>query len=411
MSNLNKTAYSDDEKANSSYQPAISEDEISLFDLCLVLAHRKWMVVGGLLLGTSIAVLVALSTPENYRFYTTIILGQLTTTNGGETKIIPLESPAVALAKLKDGYFPLISEQAAINNTHIKNHKLQATNPKGSNLLIIETIGPLQNSDIYLQLISNSAQALIQDHNRILAPEKARLEAQIKRAKLELETKKDDRIFNAEVNTLKQQIDTTKHHMSALQDQRKIIDEGLTHIDIENKLAKKQHQDTDIMLKTALTNQAATLKQSNNPTTVLTMLALSNEIQNYQDRIATLDHRLNISLPEKQANLEKQLRSNTREQQQQANIINSYKVELEKLHIDHKKQLNIQVLAIEELESQTSGMQPTQVLRPAGKSITPEGSGKTANIAVGLLIGLLLGVFTAFAAEFITKAHKHALRN
>ncbi len=386
--------------------PVVAEDEISLIDIWLVLARRKWVILAGVLLGAIAAAALALFTPDKYRFYSTISLGQMTPETSGGTKGQPLESPEAALAKLEEVFLPQVMEQAAAKSEAPQNYRLQAKIPKGSNLIKIEATGSLQDEQIYLQLINDATQTLVQDHDRMLAPARTRLSTQLERAKLELGTIEDDRIFAVKENSIKRKIANFRHNQSALKDQRIIIESRFKHIAVEDELTRKQRQGNDATLRTALKNRAAAIKQSDSTTTAITLLTLGNEIQRYQDRIAALDQRLNIDLPEKRGTLEKQLEDNARTQQQKAGLIGDYESELKKLHIDREKQGNLQMLTIREIESNIAAIEPTRILRQAGKSIGLVGTGTSVKVALGLILGLMIGVFGAFVVEFSAKARK-----
>jgi len=390
--------------------PVVDGDEISLIDIWLVLVRRKRVIFAALLLGGAIAAALALLVPPSYRFFTTVALGQLTLKNGGEMKILPLDSPQNALAKLQDAYIPQVQATWMEKNkgaADARGCKLVAKIPKGSNLVMIEAKGTEEDGPTCLGLISHAAQALVRDHDSMLAPVKARLTAQLDSAKLALETLKDDRIFAVKVNALKRQLSSARHKLSMLEDQKEILENRYTHIDTERELATKALQNNTSTLKTALKNRAATLKYSGNLATAVTLLTLGNEIQHYQDRIASLDQRLSIDLPEKREALQKQLEANKRAQQQQTDLITGREAELAKLHIDRTRQESSQLLNIKELESRIAEMRPTtRILREASRSIGSVSASAAVKVALGLMLGLMLGVFAAFVAEFLAKADK-----
>jgi len=385
------------------------EDEISLIDIWLVLVRRKRVIFAAILLGGVIASAWALLIPPSYRFFTTLSLGQLTLKNGGEMKILPLDTPQNALAKLQNAYIPQVQAKWRGKNKavdEVRGCNLVAKIPKDSHLVMIEAKAREADGPTCLGLISQAAQALVHDHDSLLAPVKARLSAQLDSAKLALETLKDDRIFAVKVNALKRQLSGARHKLSALEDQKEILENRYAHIDTERELTTKALQDNTATLKTAVKNRAAILKRSSNPATAVTLLTLGNEIQHYQDRIASLDQRLSISLPEKREALQKQLEANKRAQQQQTDLIAGREAELAKLHIDRERQERNQLLTIKELESRIAEMRPTRILRTANMSPRPVSASMSVKVVLGLMLGLMLGMFAAFVTEFLAKADK-----
>jgi len=389
----------------------VNGDEISLIDLWLVLVRRKRVIFAALLLGVAAATAFALLVPETYRFFTTVALGQLTFKNDEQIKILPLDSPQNALAKFQNAYIPQVQAKLLEKNADAKDCKLVAKIPKGSNLVMVEAKGSEKDGPTCLRLISDAAQALLRDHDRILAPVKARLSAQLGGAKLAIEAIRDDRIFAVKVNALKRQLSSARHKLSALEDQKGLLESRYKHVDTERDLATKALQDNAATLKAALKNRAATIKQSGNPATAVTLLTLGNEIQHYQDRIANLDQRLSINLPEKRETLQKQLEDNNRTQQQQTDLIIGHEAELAKLHIDRTRKESAQLLTIKELESRIAEMWPTRILHKASRSIAPVSSSTTVKITLGLMLGLMLGVFGAFVAEFLAKVSRLAKKS
>lgn len=384
--------------------PVSTENETSLIDLWNILARRKWVILAGLLFGITAALASLLFIPEKYRFHTSIVLGQLIINSTNQIEFLPIDTPETVLAKLNEGYIPQIMEQAVKKSGNSKDYKLHAKIPKGSKLVVIEAIGPAKNESIYLQLISDAAHALVKDHDKILTPAKEKLMTELEQAQLEFETIKDDREFTVEMNALKQDMAKAKNKLFALKDHRKIIEARKKHIDIERDLAKKQHQDYKSTLETALKNRAETIKQSNNPATAVTLLMFGSEIQHYQERIATLDQQLQITLPEKLENLQKQLEDNTRAQQQQTDLISNYELEIEKMDLNRKKKESVQLLIIKDIKSRMEEIRPTQILHQAGRSIDPVGIGMTVKIILGLILGLVVGVLGVFVMEFLAKA-------
>ena len=386
--------------------PVVEGDEISLIDIWLVLVRRKRVIMAALLLGGGLATAVALLVPPSYRFFTTVALGQLTLKNGGEIKILPLDSPQNALAKFQDAYIPRVQAKWVAKNPDARGCKLTAKIPKGSNLVMVEARASEKDGSTCLQLIGDAAQALVRDHDRMLAPVKARLSAQLDSAKLALETLRDDRIFAIKVNALKRQLSGARHQLSALKDQQALLESRYKSIDTERKLTNKALQDNTATLKTSMKNRATTLKQRSNPATAVTLLTLGNEIQHYQDRIASLDQRLSINLPEKRESLQKQLDANQRTQQQQTELIAGHEAQLEKLHIDRKRQETSQLLTLKALESRLAEIRPTRILREASRSIGPVSSSAAVKVILGLMLGLMLGILGAFVAEFAAKARQ-----
>jgi hypothetical protein len=386
------------------------EDEISLIDLWLILVRRKHVFQACMLIGIAVSITLALTAQEQYRFHTAIVLGKLTMKSSTqEDATNEIETPETAVAKLEQGYIPqtliLLEKSLSTQETY----KFKASAPNNSNLVIIETIGSKENKNTYFQILKDSSNALVQDHDKVIAPTRSILLTSLKEQKLKLGNIRDDELFAVETNTIDQKINNKKLNLLALGDQRKITKNQHQQIDLEIKLANKQREEIKHTLKTAISYRTNSMKENEKPTTAVTLLMLGNEIQHYQSRIAELDHLIHISLPQKRSELQKEIEDNTRTQQQQDDLIADLNDDLRKTHLDRKNQENYQLLGIELITAEISALRPTHILYKPSQSQAPVSKGRTLKATLGLILSLFIAIFISFAAELLEKARNSTL--
>ena len=385
-------------------EPLIREDEINLARLWLIVVRRKRIVGLVLLLSMGAALAYASFMPNTYRFSTTVELGQNTPENAVDGKSIPIENVETTLAKINNGFIPVVIEQFAEQNPDKLPPKMAAHNPKGSDLVVIEAKGSETDASILVSLLKDVADLLVADHNVALSPVKRRLDMELAHANLEMDEINDDSIFAVEENVIKQKIADTKSSMSELQDEKALLVIQRENVNKEAELLTKQIEDVESSIATALKRRSELAAQTSDTTNAVTLLMLSDQIQRYHDRIASLSRRLTIGIPEKRRDITNKLEDNKREQYRYAGLIAEQEGQLEMLRIRRKGKEDAQLLKIKGIESRSAAVQPTRVIHAANRSVSPMGSGALAKIGLGLAIGLMLGVLTAVIVETSAKA-------
>lgn len=392
------------EKLKVNEEPLIREDEINLARLWLIVVRRKRIVALVLLLSMGAALAYASFMPKTYRFSTTVELGQNTPENAIDGKSIPIENVETTLAKINSGLIPVVIEQFAEQNPDKSPPKMAAHSPKGSDLVVIEAKGSETDASILVSLLREVADRLVADHNIALSPVKRRLDMELAHAKLEMGEIEDDSIFAVEENVIKQKIADTKSSMLELQDEKALLVIQRENANKEAELLAKQIDDVESSIATALKRRSELAAHTGDTTNAVTLLMLSDQIQRYQDRIASLSRRLTIGIPEKRRDIANKLENNKREQYRYAGLIAEQEGQLEMLRIRRQGKADAQLLKIKEIESRSAAVQPTRVIHVANRSVSPLGSGPLAKLGLGLVIGLMLGVLTAVIVETFARA-------
>lgn len=325
------------------------EDEISLADLWRVLVKRKKIVFGLMLAFVVLGGAYAVLKTETYTFSTTIEIG--TVINGDKENII--ETAENALNKIKTAYIPFVLNQFYEKNPdNEEQYKIEASVPKGSDVLVIHSEGNSIEGPVYKELMDEVVQKLIVDHARIINLKKRNLERQIAIAENSLSSSKDSaKLLAAKTQRLNQMAE----------------------------LMRKQLNEKKILMENALKNRNNAT--SKNAAGAMTILLIDSEIQKYQQSIDQLENNLIIDISQQRDELEKEIADNLREQ--------------------NDKQNNIELL-----KNQLSNISDTKAIVPVMKSIEPVGLSKKIIMILALVLGLFLGILGAFFYEFLDKIKK-----
>lgn len=163
----------------------ISDDEISLIDLVMVLVRRRNLMtivfVSTIILGT----IGALLTPKTYTYSTSLQIGSRVI----QGTIEPFESSQTLLAKLQYSFIPLtLSNLRSADPDNKKYYNVDATVPINSQIIILEIKGTDDQAPLITQLLRNISKKVTLDHERIYNAIKQNLIALINQAKTELTT-------------------------------------------------------------------------------------------------------------------------------------------------------------------------------------------------------------------------------
>ncbi|MGZ8189886.1 MAG: Wzz/FepE/Etk N-terminal domain-containing protein [Methylococcaceae bacterium] len=327
------------------------EDEISLVDIWLILIKQKKIIFRVLLAFVVLGSLYALLKPEIYTFSTTVQVGTLISGD----KEAAIESADNALTKIKSAYIPFILSQHYDQHPENKDqYKIEASVPKGSEMIVIESKGRESEEPVFKQLIKTIVEKLITDHAGIIDVKIRNMEVSIARAENVLAGSKDSaKLITANVQRLKQ----------------------------TDELLRRQLGEKKVFLANLVKNRSNI--QNNSASGAMNILLIDSEIQRYQKLIDDLEKHLIIDLSQQQAELEKAGADNLREQSDQQNNI-------------------------DQLKNQLANISYTKAIIPVMKSIEPIGIGKAAIIVIATVLGFFAGIFAAFFMVFVDKVKKEA---
>ena len=330
------------------------DDEISLVDLWLVLARHRFILISTVLACVLAGLLFAFVPPRTYAFKTTIEIGEsgLSPVTGMTRDDKLLQSAETVVAKLNEGYIPRVLTEYINEAEDRTPPEIQATSPKQSLLVLIESEAPEKDSELHLTLHKKILAVLLEDHGILIGNHRKSSEVQLTQEQKKYESHLDEGLVL--VNRLKR-LDNTK------------------------TLLEKQIGEIQDLLSNTASGLERALSQVGDENKALMFLMVGNEIQQNRTRLAALEERLHIGLPRERDALAKQL------------------ADVERAKITQQEKIS-------EVENRLRSIRDTRAIVAPARSMKPIGPGRAAVLALAGVLGLILGIFAAFFAEFLAKA-------
>ena len=197
-----------------------ADDEISLFDLTMVLIRRKRMITVITTFIFSLGVIAALLIPKSYTFSTSIEIGSQIF-NG---TIKPFESPETLLAKVQHVFIPqALNEQRQTNPEDKTKYKITASVPKSSVIIVLEIKGTEDDADLLKHLLQSITQKATLDHSRIYDSVRNNITSRLKQATSELQILKQSNDNETELTTQQNLIENYSSQLANLRETREIL--------------------------------------------------------------------------------------------------------------------------------------------------------------------------------------------
>lgn len=330
-----------------------ADDEISLFDLWAVLVRRWWLIVGVTVLTTVLAAAYAASKTDQYDYSLAVEIGSRATPDG---ELRPIESPDAVVAKLEENYVVRAITQYLEKNPDLSwEPRISASSPEGSGIVVLSASGTTARQDVYQSIFSSALVELKADHSRVIETEEAKLTQEIGQAENSVaDAQTDLGRLRAEKGRIDNRAELIRAEISKL----------------EELLQSAEDDRREAVSRVATESQA------------MTLLMLSSEIRELRQRISELRAQLQVELPSQRDRLQGQIEAKGR-------------------YIEERRG------AVQVLRTQLANMSKTQALSKMQRSLTPTGAGDAVIVALGVILGLMLGVFAAFFFEFVSRANQH----
>ena len=449
------------ERRNGWPDRAAPDDEISLFDLWDVLLRHRWLIIGIAGLVTAAAVTYALSRPTVYPYRSAIDIGSYV---GGsdEARTQFLENPAAVRHKLEQAYVPSARKavadgpEAAVPRIDVRAEGIKDDTRSGSGLFVLyteaspEIAGQVQA--MHRKVVAN----LEADHERLLAPIEARQRGRLERSEAELAHLQRPEVRRSRIEPLEQAVATAERKLDALDRQYES-----ERLDLENRLAAQRRKATELqnrqaeleqklqrvdrteaLLKEQLASQRELLmeleqaradanRNIQSSVDAMTMLAVDTQLGQARNRADNIQQRLQIGLEEERSTVRLNLLDNElaqenvadqiaslenklanldadyeRERAAQQQALATARTQLERGRVDYQRALDEQKDAVRHASIALQELSPTSSLFVAERDLQPAGTSGKVIAALGVILGGMLGVFAAFAVEFVQAAQR-----
>ena len=384
--NLNPVEYRDDDR------------EISLADIIAVLVQNKWLFLGMWSTVVAAAVIYLLVTPTSYRHFGVLSIGRIPELSGnGAFKLVAVEDPATATARVKDGYIPV-----AMVARHGDNGRFDVTvtNPRNTSLLVLETYAPDASADMAKALLQKIGDRLVQDHERISGYAVNRLQAQLKAAQAKLAELRDDRLFETQLSEQRQALADLQRERQALADARRLVLQKIEGADTSLKLAQEELARLERQLADLEVSRKQVLGGGSDPTRAMSILLIATQIDQAEDRRARILQDIRITIPQTREQLKKDLRDLDRKVTSTDESIKTAKAKFNALQAERERSIEKQKAAVAEAEALLAAVRST------GWALTPSTDWTTVRPMPAVLLGLAIfgGAFLALLVVVASRA-------
>jgi hypothetical protein len=326
------------------------QDEISLIDLFLVLAKRKKLFLGVLGFCVVAATGLALLRNNTYLYSTSLEIG----TFYQDKEQVFIDTPQTVLSKLEEGYIPAVLSAYHAENTEVSPIKITARLPKGSEIVVIESKGKESLGDTIKQLEGRVVDLIKADHARTI---------------------------DVRRNALLVRQENLTRHQNELRDQEAMLRSDKERLQILKKLVTQQLDGVKVQVDDATASRKKARTAVSDEAKAMTLLMIDNEINQNRNRLAALEERLYVNIPNRSNELDKALADNNRAQE-------SNKAEIASLGLVLKN------------------FRETRAIIAPTKSMGPVGISKAVIAVLGMLLGGMLATFAVFFAEFLATARQ-----
>lgn len=323
---------------------ATAEEEVSLVDLWLILARHRRLIGAIVALALLLGGAAAALKVDRYAYTTTVQIARV----GDQL----LEQPDTLLAKLNESYIPYVLQQS--EGSQAEHIQVSAEIPKNSNLILIRSDGPESDAELHTQVHARILDRLAEDHDPAIDV-----------VKLSMEN---------DLNRLRNQLDRLKDQAASLQAQDKRLNEQET-------LLKDQLKELRKLIDGLETNRGKALREVEGEAKAMTLMLIDTETGKYMGREEEVKERLLVGLPQERDKLKNDLADNLRGQ-----------TELQE--------------KVKEAQAKIVNVRYTRPITPSLRSHEPQGVGRGIILALAGILGLMLGVFAAFIAEFRTRVRE-----
>lgn len=324
--------------------------EIDFFDIWMILIKR-WRIVFCLWAIVSlIGVFNAVKKPVMYSYSATINIG------GGGVENPTIEKPTIesletVSSKLLNVFIPQAVREDMAKNGNEKQMSLDVKIPSNSSLIILEGKGTEEEENRYISLIQTVVEKIVKNH--------------------EPRTGVIRKALNAERAIAERQL-------QGYEDNFGFLSMELARLDESSKLLKKQIDRTSEILEKLEDGRRVAVTTLKDEPDAMTLLMIDAQILEGRKHLSKMENEFFIGTESKRNRQKKDIASNQRQ-------------------IENQKDL------ITKIEGRIFGLSETHAVAPPMKSLKPLKSKRLSTIALSAFVGLILGVFGVFLAEFISK--------
>ena len=334
--------------------PPPPDDEISLFDLWLVLVRRRWLMAATFAVVVLAGLAFALTRSDVYEYSATLAVGQVYEPGDEDSGpvLAPVQSPSGVVAEIRSVHAPAAVREVVDDGADAGYlPEVNVSSPEGSKLVRLSGETAAKNAGALSQTMQAIADRVESSH----AP----------------------RIDSAR-NSIQQAIESAKNELERLQAREASLKEQLTSLDARAKTVKERQEELEAELA-KLTNQR---NEAGNDASSRYLMALNSQIAAVRGDLRSVGDELQQQLPAKrrQARLDQ---------------------ETVRTDIDAKQK------AITRDQARLERITETRLTSEPERALRPTGTSSKLILALSMVLGAMLAVFGAFVWEFVTRANAY----
>ncbi len=375
-------------------------DEMDLFKLWLILWRRKYLIVGFGFLCVVVGVAYAFLTPAKYSYSTFIEIGNTLANSGTGIVSRSIEPPDAALIKLQEGYIPLGLMEMAKAKPDVK-FAVKGRLPEKSNLIVLTSQGPADMAADYLALHDLLVKPFMEDHLRIIDVPRREYELMAAQEKIVLQDLEDPRIYSQAEKEFLIEIETEKNVLVSLDDEKQFLISQTKRLNDTQALLRQQITAVEQNLARIHAERPKATAEAVNEAQAMTLLMISNQIEQNEKRLSELQERLVITLEDEKAVSLKSIAENSRARTVQQDKIGLLQGQLVKQRVILEREQETQRNVVLSIDNKLANLQETRTLGVAVRSLKPTGTGKKIILILSGLCGIMGGLFLALFVELI----------
>ncbi|MGB9430445.1 MAG: Wzz/FepE/Etk N-terminal domain-containing protein [Gammaproteobacteria bacterium] len=358
--------------------------EIDLVDLGVMLWRRWRLMLAVFIVVVALTMVAAFLKKPEHNYITSIQLGSMIAQDG---TLVPLLPPESAAAMLQNTYVPnAIYQYQSEHNLDLRDLKIAVVS--AGSVAVTLSCKVSDNLRVACMAVEMSAAGnFVRDNVRATATLRANLTAQADTAKLNLIALQDPIVFGAQKLTVEKAIADARNTLANLQGTAAVLKVRNNKLNASMDLYQKEAVQLQVHISEVRKVAIDAAKSAASPTEAMANLLLSTEVQRSVDLYSQIQHKLVVDLPEQLATVNKNLEENVRGQALQKQVIAQKQSALQKLLFTHGQDIQNQQIVVSDLQSRLSNIQDNRVLSDPVRSITRVSLGRSAIVALGVVIG------------------------
>ncbi|AGY92771.1 hypothetical protein SPICUR_09250 [Spiribacter curvatus] len=438
--------------------PYPADDEISLYDLWNLLVRQKYLILGVAAVVVALSLVYATTREPVYEYTSAIEIGRLPAGENDEGESRLVETPAQTRSRLNNTIVPTaraeLAEELGDESGGVPDVSLAGE--EESSIVLLTSSGGLERGGEISQLHSLVLNRLEQIQQRDIQALRNDLDRQQSSLEDELELTRDERVLRARRGQRERAIAAAEDQIESLQtarderelelrsrirsadraiakanDQQESAQARLDRLDERADVLDERISTTRNLLADLRETQRRGLRGGSDEG-LLGLFMGSQEVSALQQRLDQLIDERRFDLDERRKDLQnrisemertkdeqRDIKAQIREEQEdlmarfdrqireQQRTVSEQRAALQRMEAERENDIANRQREIANVQGRLENIQPTEASFIASRSLQPTNASTRLILALGAILGLMLGVFAAFIREFLANARAY----